>query len=133
MRFVFSPPADTAAGLLTLPWRQPLEDWDDDRMLEIPQRGISRHVVRFVRVGEHTCAVTSDGKVWCWGENDKGQLGTPGWADHPDPTRVPGVSRALSVRAGHDEFLGCARCGGVFWRGSHWRRMHALLDDVRGN
>ncbi|QGZ38778.1 hypothetical protein IP92_05162 [Pseudoduganella flava] len=38
-----------------------------------------------------------------------------------------------SVRAGHDEFLACAQCGGVFWRGSHWRRMHALLDDVRGD
>ena len=48
MRFVFSPPADTAAGLLTLPWHLPLEDWDDERMQEIPQRGLSRHVVRFV-------------------------------------------------------------------------------------
>jgi hypothetical protein len=47
MRFVFSPPADSAAGLLTLPWDQPLEDWRDDRMVEISQRGISRHVVRF--------------------------------------------------------------------------------------
>jgi tRNA A-37 threonylcarbamoyl transferase component Bud32 len=51
VRFVFSPPADTAAGLLTLPWRRPLEEWDDERLLEIPQRGISRHVVRFVAEG----------------------------------------------------------------------------------
>jgi hypothetical protein len=48
VRFLFSPPADTAAGLLTLPWHQPLEEWTDDRLQEIPQRGISRHVVRFV-------------------------------------------------------------------------------------
>ena len=48
MRFVFSPPADTAAGLLTLPWDQPLEVWADERLQEIPQRGLSRHVVRFV-------------------------------------------------------------------------------------
>jgi hypothetical protein len=51
VRFVFSPPADSAAGLLTLPWRQPLEEWADERILEIPQRGISRHVVRFVAEG----------------------------------------------------------------------------------
>jgi hypothetical protein len=51
VRFVFAPPADTAAGLLTLPWRRPLEEWDDERLLEIPQRGISRHVVRFVAEG----------------------------------------------------------------------------------
>ena len=48
MRFVFAPPADHAAGLLTLPWAEPLADWRDDRLVEIRQRGISRHVVRFV-------------------------------------------------------------------------------------
>jgi uncharacterized protein DUF4032/lipopolysaccharide kinase (Kdo/WaaP) family protein len=48
VHFVFTPPADTATGLLTLPWDRPLEEWDDDRLTEIPQRGISRHVVRFV-------------------------------------------------------------------------------------
>jgi hypothetical protein len=48
VRFVFSPPADAASGLLTLPWRVPLADWDDERLVEIHQRGLSRHVVRFV-------------------------------------------------------------------------------------
>jgi hypothetical protein len=48
MRFVFTPPADHAAGLLTLPWAEPLADWHDERLVEIRQRGISRHVVRFV-------------------------------------------------------------------------------------
>jgi Domain of unknown function (DUF4032)/Lipopolysaccharide kinase (Kdo/WaaP) family len=48
VRFVFTPPADHAAGLLTLPWSEPLARWRDDRLVEIRQRGISRHVVRFV-------------------------------------------------------------------------------------
>jgi hypothetical protein len=48
VRFLFSPPAEATAGLLTLPWREPLEDWVDDRLVEVPQRGLSRHVVRFV-------------------------------------------------------------------------------------
>jgi Domain of unknown function (DUF4032)/Lipopolysaccharide kinase (Kdo/WaaP) family len=47
VRFVFTPPADHAAGLLTLPWSVPLAMWRDDRLVEIRQRGISRHVVRF--------------------------------------------------------------------------------------
>jgi hypothetical protein len=47
VRFVFSPPAEAATGLLTLPWTEPLEDWKDERLVEIRQRGISRHVVRF--------------------------------------------------------------------------------------
>jgi hypothetical protein len=45
---VFTPPAEEAAGLLTLPWAEPLEQWEDERLVEIRQRGISRHIVRFV-------------------------------------------------------------------------------------
>src|SRR3954447_10524141 len=32
---------------LDLPWEQPLEEWEHDRIVEVV-RGISRHVVRFV-------------------------------------------------------------------------------------
>jgi hypothetical protein len=48
VRFVFTPPAEEAAGLLTLPWEEPLESWQDERLVEIRQRGIHRHIVRFV-------------------------------------------------------------------------------------
>jgi Domain of unknown function (DUF4032)/Lipopolysaccharide kinase (Kdo/WaaP) family len=48
VRFVFAPPAEHTAGLLTLPWRTAVEDWVDDRLVEIRQRGLSRHTVRFV-------------------------------------------------------------------------------------
>jgi uncharacterized protein with PIN domain len=32
-----------------------------------------------------------------------------------------------SVQRAHDEFLTCEQCHGVFWKGSHWRRMSDLL------
>lgn len=48
MRFVFVPPAESTTGLLSLPWREPMTEWSDDRLVEIRQRGLSRHVVRFV-------------------------------------------------------------------------------------
>ncbi len=51
MRFLFRPPAAEATGLLALPWHQPLAEWDPQLLLEVPQRGISRHVVRFVASG----------------------------------------------------------------------------------
>jgi hypothetical protein len=57
VRFVFSPPADAAAALLTLPWREPLEEWQDDRLVQIRQRGLSRHVVRFVAEAGEVFAV----------------------------------------------------------------------------
>ena len=59
MRFVFTPPAGEAAGLLTLPFDEPLEDWADDRLVEVSQRGISRHVVRFVAEGGELYALKS--------------------------------------------------------------------------
>jgi hypothetical protein len=37
-----------ATELLDLPFGEPLADWDDPRIVQVP-RGISRHVVRFVR------------------------------------------------------------------------------------
>ncbi|SFP91502.1 MULTISPECIES: DUF4032 domain-containing protein [Actinomadura] len=51
MHFVFTPPGESAAGLLDLPWTVPLAEWDDARLVEIRQRGLSRHTVRFVAEG----------------------------------------------------------------------------------
>jgi uncharacterized protein with PIN domain len=33
-----------------------------------------------------------------------------------------------SVRDSHERFTTCDACHRVFWEGSHWRRMQALLD-----
>ncbi|MGP5483741.1 DUF4032 domain-containing protein [Brachybacterium alimentarium] len=43
-------------ALLDLPWDQPLEDWPEDMLAALP-RGISRHVVRFVRVSGRVLAL----------------------------------------------------------------------------
>lgn len=42
--------------LLTLPWDVPLQDWPEDLLVSLP-RGISRHVVRFVRQGNQLYAL----------------------------------------------------------------------------
>jgi hypothetical protein len=47
-------PSDPA--LLDLPWGTPLENWPADQLVALP-RGLSRHVVRFVRLGEAVYAV----------------------------------------------------------------------------
>lgn len=43
-------------ALFDLPWSTPLEEWDARYLAALP-RGISRHVVRFVRVGDLVIAV----------------------------------------------------------------------------
>src|SRR6478752_8184664 len=47
MQFATGPdPTD----LLMLPWSTPLADWPKEKLVSLP-RGISRHIVRFVRIG----------------------------------------------------------------------------------
>lgn len=43
-------------AIITLPWATPLEDWDERYVVPLP-RGLSRHVVRIVRLGARTYAV----------------------------------------------------------------------------
>jgi hypothetical protein len=62
VRFLFRPPADDASALLGLPWTEPLEEWDDELLLEVPQRGISRHVVRFTAAGGSVYALKEIGE-----------------------------------------------------------------------
>ena len=47
--------------LLFLPWDTPLEDWPEDQLVALP-RGISRHVVRFVRMNGVVYAVKEVGE-----------------------------------------------------------------------
>lgn len=48
----------------------------------------------------HTCAVTRDSSVWCWGDNTYGQLGNGSRRGSAVPTKVVGMSNARSVAAG---------------------------------
>jgi hypothetical protein len=43
-------------AIVTLPWSLPLEEWSDDHVVPLP-RGLSRHVVRIVRLKDRVYAV----------------------------------------------------------------------------
>jgi len=50
--------------------------------------------------GEHSCAITGSGEVWCWGAGDAGQLGSADTADSPAPIQVAGISGAVALALG---------------------------------
>lgn len=43
-------------AIITLPWSTPLEEWTDDYVVPLP-RGLSRHIVRIIRLRDRTYAV----------------------------------------------------------------------------
>src|SRR6478736_2454687 len=54
-------------ALVTLPWDTPLEEWAGPFLVDLP-RGLSRHIVRFVRVEEQVYAVKETREPIAWGE-----------------------------------------------------------------
>lgn len=50
--------------------------------------------------GRHACAVTEIGKIYCWGENDHGQLGDGTTSNRSTPVAVDGVDSAVAVAVG---------------------------------
>jgi alpha-tubulin suppressor-like RCC1 family protein len=65
-------------------------------------------VIQDIAAGdEHTCALYNDGRIKCWGYNDKGQLGDNSTDASATPVNVFGVTTAVSIAAGSDNT--CAR------------------------
>lgn len=54
-------------ALVTLPWHLPLEEWQGDVLVPLP-RGLSRHIVRFVRLDDHIYAVKETREAIAWRE-----------------------------------------------------------------
>ncbi len=54
-----------------------------------------------VSVGtDMACATVTDGSIWCWGDNDQGQLGDGTRTNSDTPVRVLGIEDAVAVTAG---------------------------------
>ena len=49
---------------------------------------------------QHTCARTSSDAVWCWGRNDKGQLGDGTTTDHETAAQVGSLTNIVDIGTG---------------------------------
>ncbi len=63
--------------------------------------------------GQHSCALRSDGAVFCWGSNTDGQVGDGTTTSRARPTRVAGLAAASHVAVGGSH--SCAIVAGEVW------------------
>ena len=64
--------------------------------------------------GYHTCALKSNGTVWCWGNNYYGQLGDGTYVDKNIPVQVLNLTNVIQISAGEDHT--CAlKSDGTVW------------------
>ena len=55
---------------------------------------------------QHSCGLKNDQTLWCWGDNDNGQLGDGSVATRSVPTAISGAATWLQVSAGETHSCG---------------------------
>jgi alpha-tubulin suppressor-like RCC1 family protein len=64
--------------------------------------------------GLHSCMLNAEGRAYCWGGNDRGQLGAGGANSVATPLAVAGDVRFIAIAAGLSHSCAIAR-GGAAW------------------
>lgn len=96
----------------------------DQMVSNTNEQVINTAALNFVEIapgGDHTCALTVDGGVKCWGANDWGQLGDGTLIDKNLPIDVIGLSTGvISISAGDDHTCAVTSSNAVkCWGGNY--------------
>jgi len=89
-----------------------------------PVRGLTGKTTAVASGANHTCALTSSGRVRCWGANDSGQLGDGTFRAHRRPVAVRGLRDAVAVSAGGDHTCALTKAGALLcWGWDYWGQL----------
>jgi len=72
----------------------------DAQTADVVDGGLLSEVVQLSAGADHYCALRTDGTVWCWGSNGRGELGNGTRAASATPTKVDLPEPVAEVLAG---------------------------------
>lgn len=87
--------------------------------------GLTSGIQAITAGGSHTCALTTDGGVMCWGQNLYGELGDNTVTDSAMPVRVKSLSSGARAISGGDSHNCALTAGGgaVCWGWNHFGQL----------
>jgi alpha-tubulin suppressor-like RCC1 family protein len=89
------------------------------RLVPVPidPMGLGSGVTSVFAGDNHTCAVRSDGTLWCWGDNRYGQLGTRDTMNRLKPTQIDFelIGSGVSVVTAGGQHTCAGRTDGTLW------------------
>jgi alpha-tubulin suppressor-like RCC1 family protein len=92
-----------------------------DRGSPVDVKGLGTGVKAIAAGWRHTCALTEDGRVQCWGNNHDGQIGDGTGEDRKAPEDVVGLmTKAVAIATGERHTCAVTSAGGVkCWGNNH--------------
>jgi alpha-tubulin suppressor-like RCC1 family protein len=102
-----------------------------DRHTPVAVVGLPAKAVQVEAGGRHTCALLTNGTVWCWGKGGNGELGNGSTSDSSMPVEVTGLPQVVQIAIGGTLIGGNSSCalsaaGAVFCWG--WNSAGQLGD-----
>jgi alpha-tubulin suppressor-like RCC1 family protein len=86
-----------------------------DHHVPVPITALGNSVAGVALGGQHTCALATDGSLWCWGENTDGELGDGTTVDQHVPVPITALGNSVAGVALGGQHTCARKTDGSLW------------------